>query len=118
MPSGSSDSVVVKSIEKAVVREAMDAYAARLLLRPEVEEIVVFGSFERDTYAPGSDLDVLVVLCESSLPIRDRPGEYRPVRFPVPLDLFALTRSELETRQDSPMTQALEKSRWRYRREF
>jgi uncharacterized protein len=96
----------------------MDAYAARLLARPEVDEVVVFGSFERDTYAPGSDLDVLVVLRELPLSIRDRAGEYRPVRFPVPVDLFAFTRSELEARQASPMTQALEKSRWRYRREF
>jgi predicted nucleotidyltransferase len=95
----------------------MEAYAAVLLARPEVEEVVVFGSFERDTYAPGSDLDVLVVLRESPRPIRERPAEYRPVHFPVPLDLFAFTRSELETRQDSPMTQAFDESRWRYRRQ-
>ena len=38
--------VVVKSIDEAAVRRAMDAYAARLLAtHPEVEEIVVFGSF-------------------------------------------------------------------------
>jgi predicted nucleotidyltransferase len=94
----------------------MDAYAARLLARPEVDEVVVFGSFERDTYAPGSDLDVLVVLRELPHSIRDRAGEYRPVRFPVPVDLFAFTRSELEARQASPMTQAFQTSRWRYRR--
>jgi uncharacterized protein len=95
----------------------MDAYAVVLLARPEVEEVVVFGSFERDTYVPGSDLDVLVVLRESPLPIADRPGEYRSAHFPVPLDLFPFTRLELEARRDSPMTQALEASRWRYRRQ-
>jgi predicted nucleotidyltransferase len=93
----------------------MDAYAAALLARPEVDEIVVFGSFERDTYAPGSDLDVLIVLRESTLTIRDRAAEYRPVHFPVPVDLFAFTRSELEARRHSPMTQAFDSSRWRYR---
>lgn len=99
------------------MRRAMDAYASVLLARPEVEEIVVFGSFERDTYAPGSDLDVLVVLRESPLPIRDRPAEYRPARFPVPVDLFSFTRPELESRRGSPMAQALDASGWRYRRE-
>jgi predicted nucleotidyltransferase len=94
----------------------MDAYAAVLLQHPEVEEVVVFGSFERHTYAPGSDLDVLVVLDESPLPIRDRAGEYRPARFPVPVDLFAFTRSELEARRDSSMAQAFHASRWRYSR--
>ena len=38
----------------------MDRYAAQLLARPDVQEVVVFGSFERGTYAPGSDLDVLI----------------------------------------------------------
>jgi predicted nucleotidyltransferase len=93
----------------------MDAYAAGLLARPEVEEVVVFGSFERDTYAPGSDLDVLVVLRESRLPIRERAGEYRPLRFPVPVDLFAFTRTELDARRESPMATAFHASRWRYR---
>ena len=38
--------VVVKSVDEVAVRRAMDAYAARLLAaHPEVEEIVVFGSF-------------------------------------------------------------------------
>lgn len=114
MPSGSSSSVVVKSVDKTAVRRATDAYAAVLLARPEVEEVVVFGSFERDTYAPGSDLDVLVVLRESPLSIRDRAGEYRPVHFPVPVDLFAFTRSELEARRASPMAEAIHASRWRY----
>jgi len=116
MPSGSSSSVVVKSVDKDAVRHAMDAYAAVLLARPEVDEVVVFGSFERDTYAPGSDLDVLVVLRESPLGIRERAGEYRPLHFPVPLDLFPLTRSELAARRDSPMAQAFKASRWRYTR--
>jgi len=95
----------------------MDAYASTLLARAEVEEVVVFGSFEQGTYAPGSDLDVLIVLRESSLTIGDRPAEYRPAHFPVPLDLFPFTRAELEARQGSPMSVAFDSSRWRYRRE-
>lgn len=94
----------------------MDAYAQVLLARPEVEEVVVFGSFERGTYAPGSDLDVVIVLQESLLAIRERLAEYRPTCFPVPLDLFPFTRAELEDRRGSPLAAAFEASRWRYRR--
>jgi predicted nucleotidyltransferase len=111
------NSVVVKSIDKAAVRRAMDAFAADLLRRREVDEVVVFGSFETDTYAPGSDLDVLIVLRESELAVWDRPGEYRPATFPVPLDLFPFTRAELAARAGAPFARALDASRWRYRRQ-
>jgi uncharacterized protein len=117
MPNGSSNSVVVKSVDPAAVRRAMDAYAAALLARVEVEEVVVFGSFEQGTYAPGSDLDVLVVLRDAPLPLHDRPEQYRPARFPVPLDLFAFTRAELEARRHSPVVRAAQASRWRYLRQ-
>jgi predicted nucleotidyltransferase len=94
----------------------MDAYAAALLQRPEVDEVVVFGSFETDTYAPGSDLDVLIVLKASSLAVFDRAAHYRGGSVPVPLDVFAFTRAELQARADAPFVRALDSSRWRYRR--
>lgn len=116
MPSDSSNSLVVKSVDVAAVRQAMDEYAAALLARPEVEEVVVFGSFERGTHAPGSDLDVMIVLRHSSLPVHDRVDTYRPVRFPLPLDLFPFTREELEQRRGSPIVRAAHASDWRYDR--
>lgn len=109
-------SVVIKSIDEAAVRQAMDRYAAQLLARPDVQEVVVFGSFERGTYAPGSDLDVLIVLAAADVPPRDRSAGLRPARFPVPLDLFPFTREELEARTDTPFGRALRASSWRYKR--
>lgn len=109
-------SVVVKSVDEGAVRRAMDRYAAELLERPDVEEVVVFGSFELGTYAPGSDLDVLIVLSRADRPPRDRAEDLRPRRFPVPLDLFPFTRDELIARRDAPFVKALEASSWRYRR--
>ena len=51
-------SVKIFSVDVAAVRRGMDDYARKLLATyPEVEEVVVFGSFENDTYAPGSDID-------------------------------------------------------------
>lgn len=110
-------SVVIKSIDKGRVREAMDAYARRLLsAHPEIEEIVVFGSFENDTYAPGSDIDVFLVLSGSSKPVRDRIPDYLPRSFPIGVDLFPFTREEMCSLEPSPVVDAVRRSRWRYRR--
>ena len=109
--------VVVKSIDKEHVRRSMDEYARRLFETfPEVDEIVVFGSFERGNYCPGSDLDVLIVLSRSAQPIRDRISLYLPDEFPVAMDLFPFTRAELADRAPSPVLQAATASRWRYLR--
>ncbi len=107
----------MKSVDEAAVRRAMDAWAARLLRdRPEVEEIVVFGSFAEGRWAPGSDLDVFLALSRSDRSIRDRVPDYLPGPFPVGVDLFPFTRNELEERGGSPVLAAVARSRWRYRR--
>jgi len=95
----------------------MDDYAARLLdACPEVEEIVVFGSFANGNYAPGSDLDLCIVLNHSDKSIRDRIPDYLPGAFPVGVDLFPYTREELNARAASPIAEAFRCSRWRYAR--
>lgn len=109
--------VVVKSVDEGAVHRAMDAYAARLLAgHPEVEEIVVFGSFVEGNWAPGSDLDVFVVLRESPKPVRDRVPDLLPGAFPVGVDLFPYTREEIAARTPSPLLDAVARSLWRYRR--
>jgi predicted nucleotidyltransferase len=108
---------VFKSVDDAAVRRATDDYAALLLARhPEIEEIVVFGSFAEGTWAPGSDLDVFIVLSSSSPSVRDRIVEFLPGAFPVGLDLFPFTREEIAAREGSPLLGAVRRSRWRYTR--
>ncbi len=110
--------VVVKSVDEAAVHRAMDAYAGRLLgAHPEVEEIVVFGSFAEGNWSPGSDLDVFVVLSHSPKAIRERIPELLPGPFPVGVDLFPYTREEIGARTPSPVLAAVARSRWRYTRE-
>jgi predicted nucleotidyltransferase len=110
-------SVVVRSIDPDGVRRAADVWATRLLdLRPEVEEIVVFGSFARGTFAPGSDLDVLIVLAESELPFRDRIPEYLPGSFPVGMDLLPFTRAELAASVSPGLIAEVRRSTWSYLR--
>jgi nucleotidyltransferase-like protein len=110
--------VVVKSVDEAGVRLAMDAYAHRLLaVHPEIEEVVVFGSFAEGRWAPGSDLDVFIQLSYSPKSVRDRIPELLPGPFPVGVDLFPFTREEVAARSPSLLLDAVARSRWRYTRE-
>jgi len=111
------NTVVVKSVDEDLVRRSMDSLARRWFEEhPEVEEIVVFGSFVAGNYSPGSDLDVLVVLTSSSLSIRDRIPVFMPDAFPVPVDIFPFTSEEIAARQSSPVLDDANRSAWRYRR--
>jgi predicted nucleotidyltransferase len=111
------NSVEIKSVDEPRVRRCMQQYAEQLLsTNPDVEELVVFGSFADGTYAPGSDIDVLIILRSSDKPVWDRIAEFLPGAFPVGLDLFPYTRAELALMETSPMTAAFRRSRWHYQR--
>jgi predicted nucleotidyltransferase len=117
MPRRSLSTVVVKSVDEGAIRRAMDAYAERLLrAHTNIAEVIVFGSFERGTWAPGSDLDVFIVLTEADRPVQERVADLLPGAFPVGLDLFPFTVQEIEARGASPLLDAVAASRWRYRR--
>jgi predicted nucleotidyltransferase len=114
----SLSSVKIISIDATEVRRHVDDYARELLARrPEVEEIIVFGSFENDTYAPASDIDLFLVLCEANDSTRDRIPQFLPDKsLGVPVDVFPFTRAEIAQLSESPLLAAVNKSRWRYRR--
>jgi predicted nucleotidyltransferase len=117
MQKRSFGSVTIFSIDEAEVRRAVDEYAARLLAsHPEIEEIVVFGSFAKGNYAPGSDVDIFILLSDSDKPIRDRIPGLLPGDFPVAVDLFPYTREEVAARADSPFLAEVQRSSWRYHR--
>lgn len=109
--------VVVKSVDLPALRRAVDAWATRLLSHhPEVEEIVVFGSFVEGNWSPGSDLDVFVVLSHADRPVRERIAAFLPGTFPIGMDLFPFTREEMAERVGSPVLEAVARSTWRYAR--
>jgi len=111
------DSVEIKSVDAVRVRRCMDEYAAELLAKNlAVKEIVVFGSFAADTYAPGSDLDVFIILDSAQKRPRDRIPDFLPSEFPVPMDVFPFTRAEIAELDSSPLLAAVRESNWRYKR--
>ena len=97
MPKRSSPSLVVKSNNQAIVEAAVRGWARHIAAqRPEVQRIIWFGSRVTGVPAPSSDVDVCVVISGSRRPVRDRIGDYLPFGFPVGIDLFPYTESELQ----------------------
>lgn len=62
--------------------------------------MIWFGSRVNGTPAPGSDVDVCVVISRSDRRLRDRIGDYLPFGFPVGIDLFPYTAAELDRLRD------------------
>lgn len=111
-------SVEIKSVDKEQLRRSVDAYAARVFAcHPEVEEIVVFGSFAKGNYAPGSDIDIFILISHSDESVRDRIPDFMPDGpFPVGVDVFPYTRREVSNLAPSPLLDEVAESRWRYTR--
>ena len=87
-------SVRVFSLDIPAIQRALEKFVAELASRLEVLKIILFGSMVNDRYAPGSDVDILVVISESDKPFRNRVPDYLPRRFPVGLDVFPYTEDE------------------------
>jgi len=75
------------------VKQAVESLAAG---RPEVEQVLVFGSFATGRPVPGSDVDLLVILEQSDRSFIDRIPLYTPGGVGIGVDVFPYTREEIE----------------------
>ena len=95
-------SVVIKSIDRKQIQQAVTDYAELLRQKhPEVNRVIWFGSWVSGLPAPGSDVDLCLILSASHKPARDRISDYLPLGFPVGVDLFAYTQTEFERLQQT-----------------
>ena len=95
-PKASSSPVRVFWLNREeTVRRLTTAMKALRTRRPEIDRAVLFGSLQRGDTVPGSDADVLVVVCATDLPFAQRAAAYRPEGVGVPVDLYVYTRAEL-----------------------
>ena len=74
--------------------------AARRLLaeKPEVREVVLFGSLAEGRAVPGSDVDLLIILSKSEKDFLSRKDDYLTYFSDVglPCDLFCYTEEEIK----------------------
>lgn len=75
--------------------------AARSLVdaRPEVSEILLFGSLARGDARPGSDADLLIVVSDSALPFVERSALYSGAFGSVGVGCDLLVYTEAEARR-------------------
>ena len=69
---------------------------------PDVVRIGAFGSFARNEWAFGSDLDLLVVVRDSDVARHARARGWDTSALPVPADLLIYTEREWRRFLDSP----------------
>lgn len=95
MPVRSLSSRVLKWPDaRAVDRALREAAKQVAAAHPEVLRIGYFGSYARGDWGVGSDLDVLVIVSESSASIDQRGRDIFMRGVPVPMDLLIYTWDE------------------------
>jgi predicted nucleotidyltransferase len=89
MPEKSSNFVKVVFADKDKVLRQLKDYAEKLKQSwPEVEKVGLFGSYATDTFGPASDVDLLIILRESSKRFLDRIPDFIPDNLSVGCDVF------------------------------
>jgi predicted nucleotidyltransferase len=95
MPVKSLNSSVIRWPTKAEVSSAVAGWAQALVSRrPDILKIAVIGSYARRDWGVGSDLDLILVIKESSEPFERRSLAFDASALPVPVDLMIYTEIE------------------------
>ena len=95
VPVRSLTSAVFKWPDRDTVLSAARQWAQALCRRDaSVEQVACVGSYARGDWGVGSDLDVIIVLTETTLSSAQRYARYYPDDLPVPVDLWVYTRKE------------------------
>ena len=95
MPVRSLSSSVLRWPDRAAVDGAVRAWAAHLAAdHPELLRVGYFGSYARNDWGVGSDLDVVVIVASADEPFHTRAASWDTTALPVPTDLLVYTRDE------------------------
>jgi predicted nucleotidyltransferase len=117
MPVRSLSSPVLKWPDVHAVDTAVRRWAgAAAKSRPGVALVGYFGSYARGDWGVGSDLDMVIVVEESTQPFERRAIEWDLTSLPVPADVMVYTLAEWQSsRSQSKFFQMLqEETVWVY----
>jgi uncharacterized protein len=94
MPTRSLRSSVIVWPDRAAVEAALRTWTeAARETRPELRGVGYFGSYARDEWGPGSDLD-LVLIADDDSPFERRALHWDLTALPVPTDVLVYTPAE------------------------
>ena len=100
----SSNSVKVVFADKnKILRQLVDYTVEVKRSRPEVEKVGLFGSYANGTYGPASDVDLLIILRQSSKRFLDRVPDYLPDNLSISCEVFPYTDEEIEKMKQEGM---------------
>jgi predicted nucleotidyltransferase len=103
MPEPSSPSVKVTFTNRNQILTALENLIQEWTQQhPELEQVILFGSYARGDYFPGSDVDVLLILETSDQPFLKRIPKFLPTQFPVDIDIFPYTKDEVQRMMKDP----------------
>jgi len=95
MPVKLSNSSVLKWPSAAFVDQSVRVWAKRVVnQRAEIRRIGYFGSYARGDWGVGSDLDVIVIVSDSTRPFENRARDFDTTELPVPTDVLVYTLLE------------------------
>jgi len=96
-----SSSVFTWPDQTTVIRALSDWAQRAVAARPDLARVGYFGSYARGDWGVGSDLDVIIIVRESSTPFIRRPAQWDLTRLPVPADVLVYTESEWRSLAES-----------------
>jgi len=94
MPVRSLTSSVLRWPRPEEVGAAIGAWAAEIVARPGVTRVGCFGSLAKGTWGVGSDVDLVVIVDQSSQPVYRRALEFDTSTLPVAADVLVYTTEE------------------------
>jgi predicted nucleotidyltransferase len=108
VPVRSFSSAVLKWPDRESVLASARAWARELRDRdPAVRAVWCVGSYARNDWGVGSDIDIIIILTDSPLTREQRYIKYHSTVFPVPCDLWVHTQAEWDRMAEhSPMLRA------------
>ena len=97
MPVRSLASSVLRWPDREAVDRAVRTWAAEVARADErIHRVGYFGSYARGNWGVGSDVDIVLVLGETSEPFERRALAYGAGALPVPADVLVYTVGEWE----------------------
>ncbi len=93
------DGVEILSIELNSLMKILREISARIKVEhPEVNEIILFGSFSKNDFTPNSDIDIAIIVNETNKKFIERLDDYINYFAEIPLDsnLVVYTAGEIE----------------------
>ena len=115
MPIRSLHSSVLKWPDAELVRAQLTARARELAdVHPHIERIGYIGSLAHGEWGVGSDVDIVIVLSTSDIPMHERAGAFDFTMLPVPADVLVYTRAEFDklVKDQTRFAHELARAKW------